>query len=149
MRAVPVHRAGFPRSLALAIATVPAAAGERMNAEDLEQALSPASRSTASIANGDLLLRELQCEDGTIRYHDPDRRGFSGEWSGSETGASAPSMKAPQGACFFVERDGANCFTFTAAEEKDGRPVPQKDWASRGWDRTKPSTCPTAPEIQL
>jgi hypothetical protein len=90
---------------------------------------------------------ETYNEDGSIRYHG-QTGADSGEWS-VEGGRFCTFYEGAEGACFFVERDGANCFTFTAPEEKAGRTVPQKDWTSRGWDRTKPSTCPTAPEIEL
>lgn len=90
---------------------------------------------------------ETYNEDGSIRYHG-QTGADSGEWS-VEGGRFCTFYEGAEGACFFVERDGANCFTFTAPDEKAGRTVPQKDWTSRGWDRTKPSTCPTAPEIEL
>ena len=91
---------------------------------------------------------ETYNDDGTVRYHDVDGSD-SGQWSVRD-GKFCTFYESQQGACFFVERDGANCFTFFVPEETGGpKAGPAKDWTSRGWDRRKPSTCPTAPEIHL
>jgi hypothetical protein len=90
---------------------------------------------------------ETYGEDGSIRYHDVDRSD-SGEWSvRGETFCTF--YESTEGACFLVERDGANCFTFFDAMDKDGRPVPEDKWTSRGWDRAHPSTCPKPPEAAI
>ncbi len=89
------------------------------------------------------IFSETYGEDGAIRYH-----GLSGadrgEWS-AVSGRFCTFYEGAEGGCFVVERDGANCFTFFV-DEGGETPKPAADWTSRGWNRDKPSTCPTAPE---
>jgi len=100
------------------------------------------------IYNNGAFFSETYSEDGSVRYHDIDGSD-SGQWSVRD-GKFCTFYDSQEGACFFVERDGANCFTFFVPEETGSPDAgPAKDWTSRGWDRRKPSTCPTAPEIQL
>ena len=74
---------------------------------------------------------ETYFDDGSIRYHD-SQGADSGEWSVS--GDTFCTFYEDQtGACFFVERDGVNCFTFfEAVEGSEGKMAPRRDWTSRG-----------------
>jgi len=126
-------------------AAIPAAAGERMAADEIEKALSGITLDGV-YANG-TFFSESYNADGTIRYHDPDGAD-SGEWS-VQDGRFCTFYESAQGACFFVERDGANCFTFYEGDGEGEDAKPKADWTSRGWNRDLPPTCPKAPEVQL
>lgn len=121
-------------------------AGERVPESEIEKSL--AGVTLDGIYNNGAFFTETYNEDGSVRYHDIDGSD-SGQWS-VQAGKFCTFYETQQGACFFVERDGTNCFTFFVPDEKGGPNAgPVKDWTSRGWDRRKPSTCPTAPEIHL
>ena len=124
----------------------PVWAGERIAATDLRGALSGVTLD--GIYRDGSFFSETYGEDGSIRYHDSEGAD-SGEWSiKGETFCTF--YQSLEGACFFVERDGTNCFTFfAAAEASDGSVKPEADWTSRGWARGKPSTCPTQPEVSI
>lgn len=144
--------AGLAVLLAMA---APVIAGERMPEADIAKTFSGVTLDGVYATGA--FFSESYNEDGTIRYHDVEGAD-SGEWS-VQNGKFCTFYQDQQGACFFVERDGSNCFTFfepedvTAPAPKDGttppEPGPKKDWTSRGWDRSHPSTCPKAPEVQL
>ncbi|BCP55376.1 hypothetical protein K32_39930 [Kaistia sp. 32K] len=123
-----------------------ARAGERVPEKEIEKSLSGVTLD--GIYNNGAFFSETYNEDGSVRYHDIDGSD-SGQWS-VQAGKFCTFYESQQGACFFVERDGPNCFTFFVPDEKGGPNAgPAKEWTSRGWDRRKPSTCPTAPEIRL
>ncbi|WP_336800897.1 hypothetical protein [Kaistia sp. MMO-174] len=127
-------------------APLSATAGQRVPAAEIEGLFSGVTLD--GIYNNGAFFSESYNIDGTIRYHDMDGSD-SGQWSVRD-GKFCTFYDSQEGACFFVERDGGNCFTFFAPEESGGPNAgPAKDWTSRGWDRRKPSTCKTAPEIHL
>lgn len=133
--------------LASWLAAAPAlAAGKRMSESEIETVFS--GMTLDGIYRDGTFFTETYKDDGAIRYHDADGAD-SGEWS-VEDGKFCTFYETDQGACFFVEREGENCFSFFAPEETGAdNPPPQLDWTSRGWDTSKPSTCPTEPQIQL
>lgn len=122
-----------------------AAAGERMGEGAIEQAL--AGITLDGVYADGTFFSESYNADGSIRYHDPDGAD-SGEWS-VQDGRFCTFYENSQGACFFVERDGANCFTFYEPDGDGDNAKPKPDWTSRGWNRDLPPTCPKAPEVQL
>jgi len=146
-------RTPFIRAIALAglaalasLAATPAPAGERVPEHEIASLLS--GLTLDGIYHNGAFFTETYNTDGSIRYHDIDGAD-SGQWSVKD-GKFCTFYESQEGACFFVERDGANCFTFYVPDEKGGPDAgPAQEWTSRGWDRRKPSTCPTAPEIQL
>ena len=69
-----------------------------------------------------------------------------GDWSVKDDNFCT-FYEGQEGACFTVERDGSNCFTFfEMIPDKDGKPVPDTNWTSRGWSRDHAPTCPKPPE---
>ncbi|SHF50260.1 hypothetical protein SAMN02745157_2232 [Kaistia soli DSM 19436] len=128
-------------TLALAAAAHPAAAGERMTTGEIEATFS--GMTLDGIYRSGEFFSETYRDDGSIRYHGTEGADM-GEWS-AEGGRFCTFYESADGGCFFVDRDGANCFTFTV-DEGTLNPKPARDWTSRGWDRTRPSTCPKAPE---
>lgn len=123
----------------------PASAGERVKGTELEGIFS--GMTLDGIYADGTFFSESYKDDGSIRYHDPDGAD-SGEWS-IEGERFCTFYENSQGACFFVERDGANCFSFYAPDGEGENAKPQADWTSRGWNRELPPTCPKAPEVQL
>ncbi|MCX5514329.1 hypothetical protein C3941_14745 [Kaistia algarum] len=122
-----------------------AGAGERVPESEIERIFSGMTLD-GTYANGSF-FSETYNSDGTIRYHDPDGAD-SGEWSVKD-GRFCTFYENAEGACFAVERDGANCFTFYAPSGTSSDAPLNPDWTSRGWDTTLPPTCPKAPEVQL
>ncbi|MCX5579848.1 hypothetical protein [Kaistia terrae] len=121
-------------------------AGERVREAELARIFSGVTLD--GIYLGGAFFSETYNDDGSVRYHDVGKSD-SGQWSVRD-GKFCTFYDSQEGACFFVERDGANCFTFYVPDAAGGpKAGPAKDWTSRGWDRRKPATCPTAPEIQL
>jgi hypothetical protein len=83
---------------------------------------------------------ETYAPDGTISYLDRNGRN-EGTWSVSN-GAFCTFYVKQEGSCFFVRREGANCFAFYEPKAgPNGTKVPRDDWTSRGWNRANPSTC--------
>lgn len=122
-----------------------ARAGERVPPSQIESIFSGMTLD-GIYANG-TFFSETYSQDGTIRYHDPDGAD-SGQWS-VQDGRFCTFYENSQGACFFVIRDGANCYSFYAPDGQGADAKPQADWTSRGWNRDLPPTCPKAPEVQL
>ena len=119
-------------------------AGERLGTDAIAAAFKGMSLDGV-YRNGEF-FSETYAEDGTIRYHGlggADR----GEWSAASN-RFCTFYEGANGGCFFVERDGDNCFTFFL-DEGGATPRPAADWTSRGWDRSRKATCPAAPEVQL
>lgn len=132
--------------LAIGLAAQTALAGTRVPEAEIAGFLSGVTLD--GIYNNGAFFSETYAEDGSVRYHDVDGSD-SGRWSVRD-GKFCTFYDKQEGACFFVERDGTNCFTFFVPDEAGGPNAgPAKDWTSRGWDRRKPSTCKTAPEIHL
>ena len=140
------------RSLCLSLAgaacllAAGASAGERMIGKSIGDTFS--GMTLDGIYNRGFLFSETYFEDGGIRYHDINRSD-SGEWSVRGDTFCTFYQDQP-GACFVVERDGTNCFTFfEAIEGKDGVVSAAPQWTSRGWNRERQPTCPTPPETEI
>ena len=86
----------------------PAAASQRMSADDIATALGGIVLD-GIYADG-TYFTEAYHDDHSIRYWDANGAA-SGEWS-IEKGLFCTFYENLEGACFAVERDGANCFTF-------------------------------------
>jgi len=122
----------------------PAMAAERMSADEIAAALG-GIRLDGIYADG-TYFTEAYHDDHTIRYWDANGAA-SGEWS-IENGLFCTFYENLEGACFAVERDGGNCFTFFETDP-DNPAVPLAEWTSRGWNRARPATCSTAPKVAL
>ena len=122
----------------LAAASV-SAAGERITGGDITRAFKGVTLD--GIYFDGTYFTEVYHDDGTIRYWDADGAD-NGGWSVRE-GRFCTFYAGQQGACFFVVRDGDNCFTFYETEDFES------DWTSRGWNRAMEPTCPTPPEVAL
>ncbi|HZP21100.1 MAG TPA: hypothetical protein VFB16_12935 [Bauldia sp.] len=131
-------------ALGLCLAAI-ASAGERMDAASIEETFR--GMTLDGVYKDGSFFSETYNEDGTIRYHDSNGAD-SGDWS-VKGNTFCTFYEGQDGACFYVERDGSNCFTFFAAINQDGTLAGEKDYASRGWNREKPSTCPKAPEASI
>ncbi len=132
--------------LALLIAPAAALAGERMFGFEMEKTFS--GRTLDGVYENGSFFSETYFEDGSIRYHDIEGAD-SGQWA-VEDDTFCTFYESAAGACFFVERDGENCFTFYQALEGDGgRLVPDTEWTSRGWRRGADSTCDTPPGAEI
>ncbi len=132
--------------LAFLAAPVSASAGERMFGFEMEKTFS--GQTLDGVYENGSFFSETYFEDGSIRYHDVEGAD-SGQWSVEED-TFCTFYEAASGACFFVERDGDNCFTFFQAVEGDGSGlVPSPTWTSRGWKRGTESTCDTPPGAEI
>jgi hypothetical protein len=131
-------------ALLLAFVAAPAAAGERLNASQIEATFAGATLD-GTYFNG-AYFTEAYHDDGTIRYWDAISAD-SGEWS-VQDGQFCTFYEGQEGACFTVERDGTNCFTFFEKDPGTGAIDPKK-WTSRGWIRGHDNTCPDVPEVRL
>jgi hypothetical protein len=131
-------------ALFLAFAAGPAAGGERMSEADIEATLGGATLD--GIYFDGSYFTEAYHEDGTIRYWDAVSAD-SGEWS-VEHDQFCTFYQGQEGACFTVERDGTNCFTFFEKNPDTGA-IDEKKWTSRGWIRGHDNTCPDVPEAKL
>ncbi len=130
---------------ALVVAGIgPAIAGERMSGDDLTTAL-PGITLDGVYPDG-TYFTETYHDDRTIRYWDANGAD-SGQWS-IRNGLFCTFYESQEGACFLVERDGDNCFTFFEMQP-DEPTVPREQWTSRGWNRAKPATCPTPPQPSI
>lgn len=123
-----------------------AAASERMFGFEMEKTFS--GFTFDGIYDDGSFFSETYFEDGSIRYHDVDGAD-SGQWS-VEGDTFCTFYEGSQGACFFVDRDGANCFTFYEAIEGEGGSwKPSETWTSRAWNRVSDSTCVTPPGAEI
>src|SRR5215211_3522990 len=94
--------------VALCLVVSPAvAAAERLSGDDITKTLG--GMTLDGIYEDGSFFSETYFEDGTIRYHD-SRGADSGEWS-VEGETFCTFYEDQSGACFFVEREGANCFS--------------------------------------
>jgi hypothetical protein len=136
----------LPLAAALLAATLPAAAGERMRAADIAKTFE--GMTLDGIYENGAFFTETYNDDGSIRYHDSNGAD-SGKWS-VENDQFCTFYSGQQGACFFVQRDGANCFSFfEESQAKDHKGEPADHWTSRGWSRDAASTCPEAPGAEI
>jgi hypothetical protein len=134
--------------LAVALVSLPdaGAAGERLFGFEMAKAFSGITLD--GIYDDGSFFSETYFEDGSIRYHDV-HGADSGQWS-VEGDTFCTFYDSQQGACFFVEKDGDNCFSFyEAVEGADGKLEPNETWTSRGWNRQADPTCPTPPEAEI
>jgi hypothetical protein len=122
------------------------AAAERMFGFEMEKAFS--GFTFDGIYDNGSFFSETYFEDGSIRYHDVNGAD-SGQWS-VEGDTFCTFYEGSEGACFFVERDGANCYTFYEAVEGEGGGLSASDaWTSRAWNREGDSTCQTPPGAEI
>jgi hypothetical protein len=130
----------------LGLAPVGASSGQSMADRDIETAFRGITMD--GIYNDGTFFSETYFEDGTIRYHDA-YGADSGDWSVRE-GMFCTFYESQQGACFFVERDGENCFTFfEPVKGPDGNTIKREQWTSRGWNRSEEATCTRPPEAVI
>jgi len=144
MKSTHMRAALLAAVLLFAFAPAPAAAGERLNEAEITAALSGITLDGIYFDGN--YFTETYHEDGTIRYWDAVSAD-SGEWS-VQDGQFCTFYEAQEGACFTVERDGANCFTFYEKDPDTGAIDPAK-WTSRGWNRAHDNTCPDTPKAKL
>ena len=138
-------RAGTLAAVALlALGAAAGPAGTRMG--DAAMAAAFAGTTLEGIYADGTYFTEAYHDDGSIRYWDATGAD-SGEWS-IEDGKFCTFYEGLQGACFVVERDGDNCFTFREKDPDTGEIDPDT-WTSRGWNRARKPTCPVPPEIRL
>jgi hypothetical protein len=121
-----------------------ASASEKMTAKDIEKTFE--GMTLDGVYYNGQFFTEAYHDDGSIRYSDSSGAD-SGEWSVKD-GKFCTFYEGQEGACFEVERDGANCFTFYEPEPDTGKINPD-NWTSRGWNRASKPTCPTAPEVEI
>ena len=93
-------------------ASPPMPPASAMTEAEIAGRLRRASPSTASITTAPSSARPITTT-ASIRYHDVNGAD-SGEWSVKDD-TFCTFYEGQEGACFFVERDGANCFTFFEA----------------------------------
>ncbi len=130
----------------LTLTTLGALAGQSMVASEIETTFRGITLD--GVYNDGTFFSETYFEDGTIRYHDAGGAD-SGEWSVKDN-MFCTFYEEQQGACFFVVRDGRNCFTFfEPIRSPDGKMVPRDLWTSRGWDRRDGATCAKPPEAVI
>jgi hypothetical protein len=91
-------------------------------------------------------FKETYHEDGSITYAD-DASVDHGRWF-VRGNLFCTFYDTANGACFSVQKSGANCYEYFIQEEEDGSPSGDLNaWNSIGWDETKPSTCDLSPKI--
>ena len=128
------------------LAALPALAGERIGAADLAKTF--AGMTMDGVYQNGEAFSETYEASGSIRYRDT-RGSDQGKWS-VQGEMFCTFYKDQQGACFFVEHETGNCFTFYEPRKaEDGHLEPQLNWSSRGWDHKHPRTCSTAPEVAI
>ena len=132
---------------AMILSVSPAAvAGYTMAAPEIEAALRGITLD-GTYYDGSF-FSETYFDDGSIRYHDA-LGADSGDWS-VRGDMFCTFYDALQGSCFFVVREGENCFTFFEPERgPDGEIVPRESWTSRGWNREHQATCNKPPEAVI
>jgi len=133
-------------ALPLLLAGPAAEASERLFGFEMEKTFS--GFTFDGIYDDGAFFSETYFEDGSIRYHDV-KGADSGQWS-IEGDTFCTFYEGAQGACFVVERDGENCFTFyEAIEGEGGAPKASENWTSRAWNRESESTCATPPGAEI
>jgi hypothetical protein len=123
-----------------------AEAGQRLFGFELEKTFSGFTYD--GIYDDGAFFSETYFEDGSLRYHDV-KGADSGQWS-IEGDTFCTFYESADGACFYVERDGENCFTFyESVEGAGGATRPSETWTSRAWNRESDSTCPVPPGAEI
>jgi hypothetical protein len=139
-------RAGWMVAAALTLTAMAAEAGQSMVAPEIEKIFR--GMTLDGIYNDGTFFSETYFDDGSIRYHDA-AGADSGDWSVREN-MFCTFYEGQQGACFFVEREGKNCFVFfEPVRNAEGHVVPREIWTSRGWNRKAEATCSKPPEAVI
>ena len=122
----------------LAVFALPAAADDMLDEGAIAATLTGITLDGVYADGG--FFSETYAAGGAIAYR--DRNGKSdGTWS-IKDGMFCTFYENQQGACFFVRREGDNCFAFIEPKlGAGGSKVPRETWTSRGWNRATPSTC--------
>ncbi len=90
-------------------------------------------------------FRETYHQDGSITYVD-DVSADKGRWF-VRGKLFCTFYEVSNGACFSVQKSGANCYEYFVEEEENGsKSANPGEWNSIGWDEDKPSTCDLAPK---
>lgn len=130
----------------LSLSAVPADAGQRMMDSEIKEAFRGITLD--GVYDDETFFSETYFDDGSIIYRDPDHADV-GDWSVRDD-MFCTFYEAQQGACFFVFREGANCFVFfEPIEDPSGELVPSDRWTSRGWNRQNASSCMKPPEASV
>jgi len=103
-------------AFAMILTAFAANAGQSMNGSEIEKTFR--SVTLDGIYGDGRFFSETYFDDGTIRYHEADGAD-SGDWSVRED-MFCTFYEGMEGGCFFVYREGANCFIFFAAVESAG-----------------------------
>jgi hypothetical protein len=123
---------------AAVLASGTAGANGRMDGKEITRVFSGATLQGVYF-DGSFFTEEYR-RNGTIGYHDAEHED-AGRWS-VRGDTFCTFYEDREGACFFVVRQGKNCFSFYEQRlGSDGTPVPREDWTSQGWLRSEPSTC--------
>ena len=130
-------------ALALILTAFATNAGRILNASEIEKTFRGITLD--GIYDDGRFFSETYFDDGSIRYHDADGAD-SGDWSVRKD-MFCTFYGGQEGACFFVIRDGANCFIFFGSiEGADGGLMPDESWTAQGWNRQSKATCINPPE---
>jgi hypothetical protein len=139
-------RVGSAVAAIITLTVIAAEAGQSMVSPEIEGTFR--GMTLDGIYNDGTFFSETYFDDGSIRYHDA-AGADSGDWSVQED-MFCTFYEAQQGACFFVVREGPNCFIFfEPVRGDDGRVVPRETWTSRGWNRSSAATCAKPPEAVI
>ncbi len=130
----------------LALSAASAEAGGTMSAAEIDETLRGITLD--GVYHDGAFFSETYFEDGSLRYR--DAAGVeSGDWS-IDGDLFCTFYERLRGACFFVVRQGDNCFTFfEAVRGSGGDRVPRPTWTSRGWNRRSAATCVKPPEAAI
>jgi len=123
-----------------------AEAGQSMAAAEIETTFRGITLD--GVYNDGSFFSETYFDNGTIRYHDALGADSGDWWVRGNMFCTFYEMQ--QGSCFFVVREGDNCFTFFKPERgPGGEIVPRESWTSRGWNREHKATCVKPPEAVI
>lgn len=123
-----------------------AEAGQSMAAAEIEETFRGITLD--GVYNDGTFFSETYFDDGSIRYHDAFGADSGDWWVRGDMFCTFYEMQ--QGSCFFVVREGDNCFTFFEPERgPGGEIVPRENWTSRGWNREDDATCVKPPEAVI
>jgi hypothetical protein len=123
-----------------------AEAGQSMAAAEIEQAFRGITLD--GVYNDGSFFSETYFDDGSIRYRDAGGAD-SGDWS-VRGDMFCTFYDVQRGSCFFVVREGENCFTFfEPVRGSEGEIMPRETWTSRGWNREQEATCIKPPEATI
>jgi hypothetical protein len=135
-----------PLTAIIVLASSTVEAGRSMVAAEIETVFRGITLD--GVYNDGAFFSETYFDDGSIRYHDA-LGADSGDWS-VRGNMFCTFYEGQQGSCFFVVREGDNCFTFFEPERgPGGEIVPRESWTSRGWNREQKATCIMPPEAVI